>query len=200
MYKRYFKRIIDLLAAVVLLSLLWPVLLVGLALAAWDTRSSPFFFHQRPGLNGEPFKVIKLKTMRTAMDADGNPLPNMNRMSALGGWLRRWSIDEVPQLFNVLKGDISLVGPRPLEMRYLPHYSPEQARRHDVMPGITGLAQINGRNSLSWEEKFKLDVQYVEQQSFLLDCRILFATVIKTLSGADVNQSANATVEPFVKR
>jgi len=198
MYARRFKRALDIVVASVLLVLLAPLLLVGLALAAIASRGNPIFLHERPGKNGQPFRVIKLRTMRPPTDAVGRSLSNVERISTLGNWLRRLSIDEIPQLLNVLRGELSLVGPRPLEMRYLPAYTKEQMRRHDVLPGITGLAQVSGRNALSWEEKFRLDVTYVDTLSFALDAKILLLTISKTLIGSGVNQSGTHTVVPFV--
>jgi len=159
---------------------------------------SPVIFRQeRPGLHGRPFRMIKFRTMRNATDAAGNPLPDAQRMTRVGTFLRSSSIDELPELWNVLRGEMSLVGPRPLLMEYLPLYSPEQARRHDVKPGITGWAQINGRNALSWDEKFALDVWYVDNRSFLLDLKILALTVKKVVVREGISQQGQATMEKF---
>ncbi|ROZ81152.1 sugar transferase [Pseudomonas neustonica] len=191
------KRCLDILTSLLGLILLTPVI----ALVAWQINrqmGSPVLFRQaRPGLNGKPFEMIKFRTMKDALDADGNPLPDSERLTAFGQFLRSSSLDELPELWNVLKGDMSLVGPRPLLMEYLPLYSAEQVRRHDVRPGITGWAQINGRNALSWEEKFKLDVWYVDNQSFWLDIKILFLTVKKVLVRDGISAEGEATMSKF---
>jgi len=191
------KRAFDFVLAVVGLIILSPVLVW----IAWKVRSrlgSPVIFRQRrPGLNGEPFDMIKFRTMLEAYDEHGKPLPNEQRMTPFGKWLRATSLDELPELWNVLKGNMSLVGPRPLRMEYLPLYNAHQARRHELRPGITGWAQINGRNSLSWEQKFDLDVWYVDNQSFLLDLKILFLTVKKVVVKEGINASEEVTMKPF---
>lgn len=191
------KRLLDFLAAVLALVLLAPVLI----LIAWQIRrnlGSPVFFRQiRPGFRGQPFEMIKFRTMRDAFDAEGRPLPDSERLTSFGRWLRATSLDELPELWNVLKGDMSLVGPRPLLMEYLPLYTPEQARRHEVRPGITGWAQVNGRNALSWEEKFKLDVWYVDHHSLWLDLKILFLTVKKVFAREGINAVGEATMPKF---
>ena len=158
------------------------------------------FRQDRPGLHGRPFEVLKFRTMLDAAGPDGRPLPDAERLTGLGRFLRRTSLDELPQLWNVLRGDISLVGPRPLLMQYLPRYSPEQARRHEVCPGITGWAQVNGRNALTWEEKFELDVWYVDHWSLALDLRILAMTAWRVLRGAGVAQAGHATMPEFMGR
>ena len=191
------KRIFDFLVALGATMLLSPVLIV----VAWQIRrklGSPVLFKQvRPGLHGQPFKMIKFRTMRDALDAQGNPLPDSERMTPFGNFLRSASLDELPELWNVLKGEMSLVGPRPLLMEYLPLYSPEQARRHEVRPGVTGWAQINGRNSLSWDEKFKLDVWYVDHQSLWLDLKILLLTVKKVFVREGISAAGEATMPRF---
>lgn len=197
MYNRYFKQAVDFIAALTLLVLLSPVLLVGALLSLYSFRSNPFFTHQRPGLHEKPFRVLKLRTMAGEFDRNGQKLRNFERITPIGHLLRRTSIDELPQLINVLKGDIALVGPRPLEMRYLTCYSIEQRRRHSVKPGITGLAQINGRNRLPWERKFELDLLYIDQQCFQLDMKILAKTAIKVFSSSDINSGGSNTMEPF---
>jgi lipopolysaccharide/colanic/teichoic acid biosynthesis glycosyltransferase len=156
-----------------------------------------FFRQLRPGLKGQSFQMIKFRTMRNATDDKGNLLPDKDRLSSLGTFLRKTSLDELPEFFNVLKGDMSIVGPRPLLMSYLGRYSPEQMRRHDVKPGITGWAQVHGRNTISWEKKFTLDVWYVDNQSFAIDIHIIVLTIIKTLSRADINHAGCATMEEF---
>ena len=194
---RWMKRIIDILGAGFGLLLLSPVL----AIVAYRIRrkiGSPVLFRQtRPGLHGEPFQIIKFRTMLNAFDAEGQCLPDAERLTKLGRFLRSTSLDELPELWNVLKGDMSLVGPRPLLMEYLPLYSHEQARRHEVRAGITGWAQINGRNSLSWEEKFALDVWYVKNQSFWLDLKILWLTALKVLKREGISAAGEATMTRF---
>ncbi|PMH46092.1 sugar transferase [Vibrio sp. 10N.286.49.B3] len=191
------KRLFDCFASLVALLLLSPVI----ALVAWKIRKnlgSPVIFRQqRPGLHGKPFEMIKFRSMRDAVDKDGNTLPDLERMTPFGEKLRNASLDELPGLWNVLKGDMSLVGPRPLLMQYLPLYNSEQARRHDVRPGITGWAQVNGRNAISWESKFKLDVWYVDNRSLLLDIKILFLTVKKVFIKEGISADGHVTIEPF---
>ena len=170
-------------------------------LIAWKIRKnlgSPVLFRQtRPGLNGKPFEMVKFRSMKDAVDANGNPLPDDERMTPFGDKLRSSSLDELPGLWNVLKGDMSLVGPRPLLVQYLPLYNKEQARRHDVRPGITGWAQINGRNAISWEDKFELDVWYVDNRTFWLDIKILFLTVKKVFVKEGISADGHVTIEPF---
>lgn len=191
------KRLIDVMAAVLLLLLLGPVLLL-LALAVAIALGRPVLFVQlRPGLNGMPFKMYKFRSMREACDHDGRPLDDALRMTWFGRFLRASSFDELPELWNVLLGDMSLVGPRPLLMEYLPLYTPEQMRRHDVRPGITGWAQVNGRNAISWEEKFALDIWYVDHRSLMLDLRILLLTALHILHPSGVNQSGAVTMSKF---
>ena len=191
------KRAFDVVCSFFGLLFLSPVILI----LAWMIRrklGSPVFFRQlRPGKNGVPFEMIKFRTMRDAIDANGQPLPDSERMTPFGSFLRSSSLDELPELWNVLKGDMSLVGPRPLLMQYLPLYTAAQNRRHEVRPGVTGWAQVNGRNSLSWDEKFKLDVWYVDNRSLKLDVKILFLTVRKVLIKEGISQENNATMEPF---
>ena len=191
------KRLFDFFAALFALVLLSPIL-IWVALKVRSRLGAPVIFRQRrPGLNGEPFEMIKFRTMLEAYDEHGKPLPNEQRMTPFGKWLRATSLDELPELWNVLKGNMSLVGPRPLRMEYLPLYNAHQARRHELRPGITGWAQINGRNSLSWEQKFDLDVWYVDNQSFLLDLKILFLTVKKVVVKEGINASEEVTMKPF---
>jgi lipopolysaccharide/colanic/teichoic acid biosynthesis glycosyltransferase len=174
-----------------------PVMAV-LALLIRRRMGSPVLFRQtRPGLGGKPFLMLKFRTMRDAHDAQGRPLADTERLTRLGRVLRETSLDELPELWNVLRGEMSLVGPRPLLMQYLPLYSPEQARRHEAKPGITGWAQVNGRNALSWEDKFRLDVWYVEHQSLLLDLKILFLTLAKVFRREGISQEGEATAAPF---
>ena len=192
MYKCFFKRLIDFLIVFNVLLVIWPILLI---ITIWlhfaNKGVGAFFFQERPGKDGKIFKVIKFKSMTDERDADGNLLPNELRITPIGAFIRKTSIDELPQLFNVLKGDMALIGPRPLLVDYLPLYSREQARRHDVRPGITGWAQVNGRNAISWTKKFELDVWYVDHLSFLLDVRIICMTIMKVLKRADINSSAD---------
>ena len=191
MYKHFLKRLIDFLLVLCVLLVIWPVLLL---IAVWlhfaNKGAGAFFLQERPGLHGRIFKVIKFKSMTDERDAEGNLLPNEQRITKVGAFIRKTSIDELPQLFNVLKGDMALIGPRPLRVDYLPLYSPVQARRHEVRPGITGWAQVNGRNAISWTKKFELDVWYVDHLSFSLDLKIVYLTVLKVLKRADINSSA----------
>lgn len=191
------KRFFDICVALIGLVLALPLLAV-LALAIRVRLGGPVFFKQeRPGKNGKPFRMVKFRTMLHLNDGEGNPLPDDQRMTKLGKLLRATSLDELPELWNVLKGDMSLVGPRPLLMDYLPLYSAEQFRRHEVRPGITGWAQVNGRNTLSWEERFKLDVWYVDNQSFWLDLKILILTVRKVLIREGISKEGEATMSRF---
>ncbi|WP_272164962.1 sugar transferase [Vibrio diabolicus] len=191
------KRLFDFLVSLTALILLSPII----AFVVWKTRKnlgSPVLFRQtRPGLNGKPFEMMKFRTMKDAVDQQGNPLPDSERMLPFGTRLRNSSLDELPELWNVLKGEMSLVGPRPLLMQYLPLYSKEQARRHDVRPGVTGWAQINGRNAISWEEKFALDVWYVDNRTLWLDIKILFTTVKKVFVKEGISADGHVTIEPF---
>ncbi|MEB3100786.1 sugar transferase [Ferviditalea candida] len=191
------KRLFDLSVSILALMLLFPVLIVTAVLIRWRLGSPVLFKQQRPGLYGRPFYLYKFRTMTEDRDTIGNLLPDRERLTAFGKFLRAYSLDEFPQLINVIKGDISLVGPRPLLMEYLQLYSEDQAKRHLVKPGITGWAQVNGRNELAWEKKFELDVWYVEHQSFLLDLKIIWMTVFKVLRSEGVAQKNHATVEKF---
>lgn len=191
------KRIFDMLSALLGLIVLSPVLVATAILVRIKLGSPVLFKQQRPGLHAQPFYVYKFRTMTDWRGADGQLLPDEVRLTPFGKLLRRLSLDELPQLLNVVKGDLSLVGPRPLLMQYLPLYSPEQARRHEVRPGITGWAQVNGRNAISWEEKFKLDVWYVDHQSFWLDLKILWMTFNKVSKREGISQDGQATMEAF---
>lgn len=191
------KRIFDVCVALLALGILSPVLVCVTILVRLKLGSPVIFMQQRPGLRGKPFLIYKLRTMTDERDASGILLPDEMRLTAIGKVLRRFSLDELPQLINVVKGELSLVGPRPLLMEYLPFYSSEQARRHEVKPGITGWAQVNGRNLISWEEKFKLDVWYVDHYSFLLDLKILGMTVLKVIRSEDVCQPGQVTMTLF---
>ena len=191
------KRLFDVFVSASVLIVFSP-LIAFLAFKVRQNLGSPILFEQtRPGLNGRPFKMVKFRTMKDAVDDEGVDLPDSERMTPFGNKLRDSSLDELPELWNVLKGDMSLVGPRPLLMQYLPLYSKEQARRHDVRPGVTGWAQINGRNAISWDEKFKLDTWYVDNRSFFLDIKILFLTVKKVLIKEGISAEGHVTIEPF---
>jgi lipopolysaccharide/colanic/teichoic acid biosynthesis glycosyltransferase len=195
----FLKRSADLVvASVIILVLFFPVIIpISILLFVINKTAGVFFFQERTGKNGKHFKVIKFKTMTDEKDAEGKLLPDHQRITKVGRFVRTSSIDELPQLLNVIKGDMSLVGPRPLLPKYLPLYSPEQNRRHEVKPGITGWAQVNGRNAISWQEKFKLDVWYVDHQSFWLDMKILFLTVKKVLARKNIMPEDPATFGPF---
>lgn len=198
MYKYFFKRLIDFIIALVALSIIWPFLLiVTIWLHFANKGAGAFFFQERPGKDGKIFKVIKFKTMTDERDVNGELLPDADRLTKVGSFVRSTSIDELPQLINVLKGDMSLIGPRPLLVQYLPLYSTEQMRRHDVRPGISGWAQCHGRNQISWTEKFKLDVWYVDNLSLLTDLKVIFITIKKVLFREDINSDNDATMEDF---
>lgn len=187
MYKHFFKRVIDFTIVLMALLVIWPVLLV---ITVWlhfaNKGAGVFFTQERPGKDGKIFKVIKFKSMTDERDADGNLLPEKERLTQVGAFIRKTSIDELPQLFNVLKGDMALIGPRPLLPKYLPLYNKEQSRRHEVRPGITGWAQVNGRNNVTWSEKFKLDVWYVDHCSLWIDVKVIFMTIKNVLSSKDI--------------
>lgn len=191
------KRLLDIIIASIALILLSP-LYAFVAYKVKKNLGSPVLFRQvRPGLHGKPFEMIKFRSMKDAVDAQGNPLPDSERLTPFGKMLRSTSLDEMPELWNVIKGDMSIVGPRPLLMEYLPLYSPEQAKRHDVRPGMTGHAQVNGRNAIGWEEKFKLDTWYVENQSIWLDFKIMLKTVKKVIAKDDINEAGEVTMTKF---
>lgn len=197
MYSKYFKRLFDLIAALVgfiLLSPLFILISIGLYFV---NEGRPFFFQTRPGKNEKLFDIIKFKTMNDKKDKEGNLLPDADRLTSIGQFVRKTSLDEIPQLLNVIKGDMSLIGPRPLLPEYLQLYDNEQKRRHKVRPGITGWAQVNGRNAISWKQKFTYDVWYVDHLSFLLDIKILFLTLKKVVGAKDINSSTAATMEKF---
>lgn len=191
------KRLLDIVIASIALTLLSP-LYFYVAYKVKKNLGSPVLFRQvRPGLHGKPFEMIKFRTMKDATDAQGNPLPDSERLTPFGKMLRSTSLDEMPELWNVIKGDMSIVGPRPLLMEYLPLYNKEQAKRHDVRPGMTGHAQVNGRNAIGWEEKFKLDTWYVENRSLWLDFKIMLQTVKKVIAKDDINEAGEATMTKF---
>ena len=198
MYKHFFKRFLDFWISLVVLILISPVLIV---VTIWlhfaNKGAGAFFFQERPGKDGKIFKVIKYKTMTDERDAEGILLPDEARLTKVGKFVRSTSIDELPQLINVLKGDMALIGPRPLLVQYLPLYSPEQARRHEVRPGISGWAQCHGRNAISWTEKFKLDVWYVDHVSLMTDLKVIFITIKNVLMRKDINSETAATMEAF---
>jgi lipopolysaccharide/colanic/teichoic acid biosynthesis glycosyltransferase len=197
LYKSIVKPVADFLSAFILLLILSPFILVTMLVLLVANKGSIFFIQQRPGLHAKPFNIIKFKTMRDAFDQHGNPLPDHIRLTKAGKFIRSASLDELLQLINVLKGDMSMIGPRPLLMKYLPLYSRQQSRRHDVKPGISGWAQVNGRNAITWEEKFKLDIYYVQHQSFYLDLKVLFLTIINILKRKDISADGQATIEEF---
>lgn len=198
MYKNFFKRLIDILASGgVLLIFSLPLAIVTLWLHFANKGAGAFFFQERPGKNSRIFRVVKFKTMTDERDSKGNLLPDARRLTKVGRFIRSTSIDELPQLWNVLKGDMSLIGPRPLLVQYLPLYSKEQARRHEVRPGITGWAQCHGRNAISWQKKFELDIWYVDHISFATDCRIVWTTLKKVVVREGISSSTSVTMEPF---
>lgn len=198
MYKNFFKRIIDFSIVFIALLIIWPILLlITIWLHFANKGAGAFFTQERPGKDGKIFKVIKFKTMTDERDENGELLPDAQRLTKVGKFVRSTSIDELPQLINVLKGDMALIGPRPLLVQYLPLYSKEQARRHEVRPGMTGWAQCNGRNAISWTKKFELDVWYVDHCTLWTDIKIIFITIMKVLKRADISQDGQATMEAF---
>ncbi len=198
LYKTFFKRGIDVaVSGCALLVLAVPLAAVTVWLHFANKGAGAFFFQERPGKGGKIFRVVKFKTMTDEHDEDGNLLPDAERLTKVGRFVRSTSIDELPQLWNVFKGEMSLIGPRPLLVQYLPLYSPEQARRHEVRPGITGWAQCHGRNAISWQKKFELDVWYVDHISFASDCKVILMTIKKVLGRADISSATSATMEPF---
>lgn len=197
MYRNFFKQVIDVTISLLVFILLLPVFLIVTILLAIANNGKPFFFQSRPGKNERIFKVIKFKTMNDRKDKNGELLPDADRLTAVGKFVRKTSLDEIPQLINVIKGDMSLVGPRPLLVDYLPLYNSEQKRRHNVRPGITGWAQVNGRNAISWEKKFQYDVWYVDNISLLLDIKICWMTVQKVIKTEGISSATSATMERF---
>jgi lipopolysaccharide/colanic/teichoic acid biosynthesis glycosyltransferase len=197
MYNSFIKPFLDKLVALMILIILAPLFLVSFVLLAFANDGKPFFLQSRPGKNGKLFKIFKFKTMNDKRDVHGNLLPDNQRLTTMGQIIRKTSLDEIPQLLNVLKGDMSMVGPRPLLPEYIALYTLEQAKRHKVKPGITGWAQVNGRNAISWEEKFQLDVWYVEHQSFVLDLKIIFRTIKKVFISEGISQEGQATMTKF---
>lgn len=197
MYRNFVKRISDIIISGIALLCFCPIILVLIAILMIANRYSAFFVQERPGKDGKIFKLVKFKTMTDKTDSDGNLLPDDKRLTKIGAFIRSTSLDELPQLWNVLKGDMSLIGPRPLLIQYLPLYSSEQARRHEVKPGITGWAQINGRNAITWKQKFEYDVWYVDNISFALDLKILWLTFKKVVARENINSTTSATMEYF---
>jgi len=197
MYKLYIKRTLDFIVSFCLLILLFPIIFIVGVVLVFQNKGTPFFFQNRPGKNEKRIKIVKFKSMTDKKDAQGNLLPDKDRLTSFGKFIRKTSLDELPQLINVLIGDMSLIGPRPLLFKYLPLYSEEQKRRHDVTSGISGWAQVNGRNNISWAKKFELDVYYVDNISFLLDIKILWLTFTKVLKREGVNQSDDRPMPPF---
>jgi len=192
------KRILDFVLSIIIMLVCLPVMLI-VGLIIFLTEGRPiFFFHERPGKDGQPFKLIKFRSMRNARDAEGNLLPDGKRITNFGNFIRKTSIDELPEFINVLRGEMSLVGPRPLLMQYVDRYSQQQFRRHEVLPGITGWAQVNGRNAISWNEKFMLDIWYIDHWSVWLDIKILLLTVWKVISGEGISQPGRATMDEFM--
>ena len=196
-YKKYIKRAIDLIIAVTILLLTSPLLVLIIIIQIIVNNGAVFYFQDRPGLNSIPFKIIKFKSMRDLHNKDGELLPDEERITEFGKFLRNWSLDELLQLVNVIKGEMSLVGPRPLLLKYLKLYNEDQKRRHNVKPGITGWAQVSGRNGLTWQEKFEADIYYVDNQSFLIDIKILIMTIYKVLRKNGISADGYATVEEF---
>lgn len=198
MYRKFVKRYFDFFSSLLILILISPLLLVLIAVLYLYNNKQVFFIQERPGLNGVPFKIIKFKTMADLFDVNGNLLSDDLRLTKVGSIIRKLSFDEILQLINVVKGEMSLVGPRPLLMEYMSRYNAEQAKRHLVKPGITGWAQVNGRNAISWQKKFELDIYYVNKLSFSLDMKIIFLTIQKVLKRSDINKSEHVTMEKFM--
>lgn len=197
MYRNFFKRVLDFLLSLLALIVLSPIFLLLIICGVINLKGNPFFVQERPGKNEKIFKLIKFRSMSQGKDAAGNLLSDKERLTAYGKWLRASSLDELPELINILKGDMAIVGPRPLLVQYLPLYNDEQRHRHDVRPGLTGLAQVNGRNLLSWEDKFKYDIQYVNNISFINDVKIIFKTVKNVLTHEGINAEGSSTAEVF---
>ena len=198
MYRNFFKRIFDFLLSLTAFLLLFPVLLLLVAAGTVKMGGNPFFVQERPGKDGKIFKLVKFKSMNNKKDENGNLLPDETRLTSYGKFIRNTSLDELPELINILKGDMAIVGPRPLLVRYLTRYNKTQARRHEVRPGLTGLAQVNRRNAISWEEKFNYDVEYVDNVSFLLDFKIICKTVLKIIKKDGISSETSATMEEFM--
>ena len=198
MYRNCFKRILDFVLSLIAILLLSPVLFILMVTGMIKMGGNPFFTQERPGKNGKIFKLIKFKSMNNRRDAEGNLLPDEIRLTSYGRFIRNTSLDELPELINIFKGDMAIVGPRPLLVKYLTRYNETQARRHEVRPGLTGLAQVNGRNAISWEEKFRYDVEYVDNLSFLMDIKIICKTVLKVIKRDGISSETSATMEEFL--
>lgn len=197
LYRNILKRLIDIVVSFIALVITLPVMIIVWTVLYIANKKSPFFRQYRPGRNGMTFSIIKFKTMNDRKDEEGNLLPDSERLTPVGKFIRKTSLDEIPQLLNVIRGDMSIIGPRPLLVEYLPLYSTRQKRRHDVRPGITGWAQVNGRNAISWEQKFEYDVWYVEHVTFLLDIKIIWMTVLKVIKSEGINAAQSATMDKF---
>lgn len=197
LYRNFLKRVVDLIVSLVAFCLLLPLFFIITALLFVANQGSPFFVQARPGKNGRLFRLVKFKTMNDRKDEAGNLLPDADRLTGIGRFIRKTSLDEIPQLINVIKGEMSLIGPRPLLVEYLPLYNDIQKRRHEVRPGITGWAQVNGRNAIGWNEKFELDVWYVDHLHFRLDCRIIFFTLMKVVKSEGISQQGHVTMQKF---
>jgi lipopolysaccharide/colanic/teichoic acid biosynthesis glycosyltransferase len=197
LYRNFFKRFFDFTVSLIAFCLLLPLFIVVTASLFMANQGKPFFVQPRPGKNGRIFRLVKFKTMNDRKDAAGNLLPDAERLTAMGSFIRKTSLDEIPQLINVIKGEMSLIGPRPLLVEYLPLYNDTQKRRHDVRPGITGWAQVNGRNAIGWKQKFELDVWYVDHVNFSLDCKIVLSTIMKVVKSEGVSQDGHVTMTKF---
>ena len=197
MYKHFFKRSIDFVLSLIGVNVLFPVFIIIIFILLFSNKGKPFFYQRRPGRNEKIFHVMKFKTMNDKKDIHGKLLPDAERLTVIGKFIRKTSLDEIPQLFNVVRGNMSLIGPRPLLVEYLPLYNEEQKRRHEIRPGITGWAQVNGRNTIAWDEKFRLDVWYVDNVSLWLDIKILFLTVKKVCKGEGISSNTSVSMEKF---
>ena len=198
MIYKYIKRILDIISSLLAIIILSPLLCMLVVIGAFEMKGNPFFTQERPGKDEKIFKLVKFRTMTNAKDKDGNLLPDADRLTRYGKFLRNTSLDELPELFNILKGDMSVIGPRPLLVQYLPRYNEYQHRRHEVNPGLSGWAQVNGRNAISWEEKFELDVEYVDNYSLSMDVKILFMTILNVLKRDGISSETSATMEEFM--
>lgn len=199
MYRNYVKRILDIIISLIALIILSPILCILTVIGFFQMKGNPFFYQERPGKNGKIFGLIKFRSMSNAKDNNGKLLPDNVRLNTYGKLIRKLSLDELPELINILKGDMSIVGPRPLAVQYLPYYNDEEKRRHDVLPGLTGLAQINGRNCVNWPERFAYDIEYVENVSFMLDVKIILKTIVKVIKRSDITVRASGEIMDFDK-
>lgn len=198
MIYKYIKRILDIISSLLAIIILSPLLCMLAVIGAFEMKGNPFFTQERPGKDEKIFKLVKFRTMTNAKDKDGNLLPDADRLTRYGKFLRNTSLDELPELFNILKGDMSVIGPRPLLVKYLPRYNQHQHRRHEVRPGLSGWAQVNGRNAISWEDKFNYDVEYVDNYSIVMDVKILFMTILNVLKREGISSETSATMEEFM--